>query len=142
MATRVSQGILYLMGTKAVDFENDEFIIILMGTGFIFNRASHFEYLDVSASELPTLYGYTQFTKVLTGVTVTQNNTLFKLTVTWANPQWVANGGSIGPASGAIIIDNTVQYDPIVGYIDFGGDKTEPDGGTFTIANPTFEIST
>ena len=142
MATKISQRILYLMATKAVDFANDSFIIILMQSGFVFNITTHKTYANVSASELGTAYGYTVKTKALTGVTVTQDDTLWQLRVTWANPQWTASGGAIGPVSGAIIIDDTVANDPIVEYIDFGGDNTEPDGGVFTIANIKFQIET
>ncbi len=142
MATKVSQSILYRLATKLVDFANDSFIIILMNTGFVYNRATHLLYANVSANELATANGYTQKTKVLTGVVVAQDDALYKLTVTWSNPQWTASGGSIGPAAGAFILDDTVANDPLVQYIDFGGDKTEPDGGVFTITNPKFEIAT
>jgi hypothetical protein len=64
--------------------------------------------------------------------------------VTWSNTSWVASGGSIGPSPGAIVYDDTVttpQADAIVGYIDFGGDQTQADGGTATISNVEFRLS-
>ena len=142
MATKVTQNILYLTSKKAIDFSADSFKIILMVSGFTYNRAPHHKYSDVSASELGTGNGYTQATKVLTGVTVTRDDTLFKTVVTWANPQWTASGGSIGPSPGAFIYDDTHADDPLVQYIDFGGDGTEPDGGTFTRTNPKTEFTT
>lgn len=142
MSTKVAQNILYLTSKKTIDFSADVFKIILMTSGFAYNRASHHKYSDVSASELGTGNGYTQASKVLSGVSVTRNDTLFKTVVSWANPSWTASGGSIGPTAGAFIYDDTHADDPLVQYIDFGGDGTEPDGGTFTITNPKIEFTT
>jgi hypothetical protein len=142
MASKLTQNILYLMAKGDVDFDTNSFIIILMTSGFVFSRGSHHEYADVSASELATGNGYTVKTKVLAGITITRNDTLYKATLTWTNPAWVASGGPIGPTPGACIIDDTVANDPIVGYIDFGGEGTEPDGGTFTITSPTIQLTT
>ena len=142
MATKLCQNFLYLMAKGDIDFDTDSFIIILMDTGFTFTRGSYHEYADISAYELATGNGYTQYTKALAGISITRNDTLYKVTITWTNPQWVASGGPIGPTPGACIIDDTVTDDPIVGYIDFGGEGTEPDGGTFTITSPTVELTT
>jgi hypothetical protein len=142
MASKLTQNFLYLLAKGDVDMDTNSFIIILMTTGFVFNRGSHHLYADVSASELATGNGYTVKTKVLAGYAIARNDTLYKATITWSNPAWTASGGPIGPASGAIIIDDTVANDPIVGYIDFGGDGTEPDGGVFTITSPSLDLTT
>lgn len=142
MASKVTQNVLYLMLQKAIDFSADSFIIILMKEGFVFNQGTHNVYADVSASELDTGNGYTQKTKVLTGVSITRDDSLFKAVVSWSNPAWNAAGGPIGPACGAIIIDDTVTDDPIVQWIDFGASGTESDGGTFTVSNPKCELTT
>lgn len=142
MATKVVQNILYLMAKGDVDFDTNALKWILMDTGFVFAQATHHEYADVSASELATGNGYTQFTKAAAGISITRNDTLFKLTITWSNPQWTASGGSIGPSPGAFLVNDTVANDPLVMYIDFGGEGTEPDGGTFTITSPKLEITT
>ena len=62
--------------------------------------------------------------------------------------QWTANGGSIGPTPGAIIFDDTVVAsgatvpdDPIIGYINFGGEQTQADGGVSTITNVEVRIA-
>ncbi len=130
------------MAKGEVDCDTNSFIIILMATGFVFNRATHLTYADVSASELGTGNGYTAGTKALAGIAITRNDTLYKVTITWSSPQWTAAGGPIGPANSAIIYDDTHASDIIVGYIDFGGDGTEPDGGVFTIPTPTVELTT
>ena len=138
MATTVSNKIKYLLAKKAIDFSADSFKIILMQSGFTFNKDTHHGYADVSASELASGNGYTANTKTLAGVAVTEDDTDDRTEVTWSNVTWTASGGSIGPSPGAIIFDDTVTTptaDPIVQYIDFGGDQTQAEGGTATISN-------
>lgn len=141
MASEVSNHIKYLLATKAIDFANDSFKIILMQTGFTFDKDAHEEYADVSASELSTGNGYTANNKTLAGVAITEDDTDDRTEVTWSNVTWTASGGAIGPSPGAIIFDDTVADDPIVGYLDFGGDQTQADGGTATISSIEFRIA-
>ena len=142
MASTVSNKLKFLLASKIIDFANDTFIIILMQSGFVFDRDAHMAYADVSAFELATANGYTIKTKELTGVKVTEDTVNDYCSVVWSNVTWTATGGSIGPTPGAIIIDDTVEADgdevpadPIIGYIDFGGNQTQADGGTATISN-------
>lgn len=142
MSTEANNKIAYLLATKAVDFAGDIFKIILMQSGFTFNKDTHHGYADVSGSELGTANGYTAGGNTLAGVSVTENDTDDRTDVAWNNSSWVASGGSIGPSPGTIIYDDTVADDPIVGYIDFGGDQTQADGGTATISSIAFRLST
>lgn len=135
MANQASNRLKYLLATKVIDFLNDQFKILLMDTGFVFNKDTHHQYSDISASELATGFGYTQKNKVLAGVTVTEDDANDRTEVTWTNPSWTAAGGDIGPSPGAIIIDETAANDPIVGYIDFGAEYTQADGGTATLGS-------
>lgn len=130
----LTNHIKYLLLTKQVDFANDVFKIILMQTGFTFDKDSDAEYADVSGSELATANGYTAGGFTLTGVSVTEDDTDDRGEVTWNSATWTASG-TIGPTPGAIIYDDTVANDPIVQYIDFGGDQTQAAGGTATIGN-------
>lgn len=144
MATAASNKLKYLLASKIIDFANDSFKIILMDTGFTFDKDSHHGYADVSASELSSGNGYTKNTKTLANVAVTEDDTDDRCEITWSNVTWTASGGAIGPSPGAIIYDDTVTTptdDPIVGYIDFGGDQTQADGGTATISNIEVRIS-
>jgi len=144
MASTVSNKIKYLLATKAIDFANDTFKIILMQSGFTFDKDTHHAYADVSASELTTGNGYTAGGATLGGVTVTEDDTDDRTEVTWTNPTWTASGGAIGPSPGAIVYDDTVAApvaDPIVGYIDFSGDQTQADGGTATISGVEFRLA-
>ena len=142
MSTKVVQNFLYLMAKGEIDLDSDSLIWILMTTGFSYTQATHHEYADVSGSELATGYGYTQKTKTAAGISISRDDTLYKLSVTWSNPQWTASGGSIGPSPGAFLLDDSVTDDPLVMYVDFGSEGTEPNGGTFTLASPTLEIAT
>ena len=140
MANQASNKIKYALATKAIDFSADTFKIILMQTGFVFNKDTHHAYSDVSGSELATANGYTAGGTTLAGVTVTEDDTDDRCDITWSNPSWTAVGGNIGPASGAIVYDDTAS-DFVVGYIDFGGDYTQPNGGTITLVGVEFRIS-
>lgn len=142
MATSPSNKCKYLLLKKVIDFSADSFKIILMQSGFSFDKDTHEGYANVSASEVANGNGYTTGGAVLAGVSVTEDDTADLGKVTWTNPSWTASGGDI-TASGAIIYDDTVSSptaDPIIGYIDFGGDITQANGGTFTIANPMVRI--
>jgi hypothetical protein len=143
MASTVANKFKYALATKQIDFSGDTFKIILMQSGFTFNKDAHHGYADVSASELATGYGYTAGGNTLSGVVVTENDTTDLTEITWNNSSWTASLGAIGPTPGAIIYDDTPttpQADPIVGYIDFGSDQTEPDGGVATVANIEVDI--
>lgn len=144
MATTVANKLKYLLATGAINFSSNSFKIILMKSGFTFDADAHHGYADVSANELATGFGYTQNTKTLSGVTVTEDDTDDRTEITWTNVTWTASGGSIGPTPGAIIFDDTVTTptaDPIVGYIDFGGEQTQADGGVATISSIEVRIA-
>lgn len=144
MATEAANKIKYALATKQIDFANDTFKIILMATGFTFNKDTHHGYADVSGSELANGNGYSTGGNTLAGVAVTEDDVDDRTEVTWSNTSWSASGGSIGPSPGAIIYDDTPtspQADPIVGYIDFDGEQTQADGGVATIANVEVRIA-
>ena len=141
MSNEASNKIKYLLATGAIDFSSDVFKIILMESGFVFDKDNHHQYTDVSGNELATANGYTVGGNTLAGVTVTEDDVDDRTEITWNNTSWTAAGGAIGPASGAIIYDDTHADDPIVGFIDFGADYTQVDGGTATIIAPEVRIS-
>ena len=141
MANQASNKIKYQLAIGAIDFSGDTFKIILMESGYVYNKDTHEDYTDVSGSELGGGNGYTAGGATLAGVTVTEDDTDDRCEITWNNVTWTAAGGPIGPASGAIIYDSTHADDVIVGYLDFGGDYTQPDGGTATIIEPEVRIS-
>ena len=137
MAATIANKARYNLALKKIDFANDSFKIILMDTGFVFNPDTHHGYSDVSGEELATGNGYTQNTKVLAGVSVTEYDAGDYTSVTWSNVSWTASGGDIGPTPGAIIFDDTVtdHADVIICYISFEADYTQLEDGVATITN-------
>lgn len=137
MPTLPSNEFKDIIGRKLVSFPADVFKIILMQSGYVFDRANHNTYADIASMELPTGAGYTAGGQALTGVTLTRDNINNEERVTWNNASWLATGGDI-VAQGAIIFDDTItapNADPTIGYIDFGAPTTTFDTGQFTIAN-------
>ena len=85
--------------------------------------------------ELASGYGYTQDTKTLAGQALAEDDANDRSEVTCNNIIWTATAGSIGPTPGCLLYDDTAGDDTIIGYIDFGGEQTAPDGADFTISN-------
>lgn len=134
MANQASNHYKYLLNTKQIDLDNDTFIIILMQSGFTFDKDGHALYADVVASELPTGNGYTQNTKTLVpAAAVTEDDVNDRSEVVFDPVSWTAGGGPIGPTCGAIILDSTLGGSPVCGFLDFGGDYTQADGGVATL---------
>ena len=116
-----------------VDFANDVFKMVLMSNAYVFDQDAHSSLSDVSALVLAPGNGYAAGTLVLVGVT--QDDVNDRGEAEFADFEWTAAGGSIGPANGALIYDDTHASDRIIGYVDFGTAQTATDGGTFKIAN-------
>lgn len=136
MANEAAVRFTYRLPRAEIDFLNDTFKVILMQSGFTFDRDNHHGYADVSASELAAGFGYTAGGATLAGVAVTENDANDRTNITWNDPTWTAGpGGDIGPTCGAIIYDDTEANDSIIGFIDFGADYTQADGGTMTLVD-------
>ncbi len=144
MATAATNKIKYLLSTKQIDFANDAFKIILMANTYVFNKDDDHYYANISANELANGNGYVTGGANLANVVVLEDDTDDRVEVTWNNANWTANGGNIGPTPGAVIYDNTpanAANKGVVGFIDFSGNQTQANGGTFTIANIEVRIS-
>lgn len=142
MPAIASNHITYLIATKVVDFTNDTFRLTLMTTGFVFDRDTHEIWADISASEHANENGYTTGGNTLTGISVIEDDVNNRTNITWDNTYWTASGGSIGPSPGGIIRDSTAPGDPVIAYIDFGGEQTLHDGGRGDFINIEFRIDT
>lgn len=148
MATSVSNTARICLANKKIDFKVDSFKICLMESGFIFDPDNDESWADILAEELADGHGYAQDTKLLAGVVITKNDITNRAEVTFSNVTWTAVGGDIGPTPGAIIYNDSVVEDvtdevpddPIIGYIDFGSEIIQANGGTMTIANIQIDI--
>lgn len=131
----LSNHFKYQKNVGNINFSSDTIKIILMNDSFAFNKDTHATLADVTANQLATEYGYTQNDETLANVSVSEDDTNDKCTVTWDDPSWTASGGSIGPTGSCCLIDDTTADDTVIGCIDFGTDYTIPNGTTFSIQN-------
>jgi hypothetical protein len=129
-----------MLATKKVDFSADVFKAILIKTTFAFNKDTHATLADVTASQIATGFGYTQNDKILAGISVIEDDTNDRCTITWTNPTWTATGGDIGPFGALIIYDDTTTDDTVVFCADFGTDYTIPNGSSFQPQNVSMNI--
>jgi len=125
-----------------IDCDGHSWILILMATAFTYDKDADDGYANVSAEELGAGNGYAQKTKALANPVIAVDDTNDRSDCSWDDVVWTASGGNIGPSPGAIPLDDTHASDALAGYIDFGGDQTATDGGTFTVANPTIRLTT
>ena len=142
MATETSNHYKAELHQGSIDFSSDVFKIILMATGFTFDKDAHATLSDVSASELANGNGYTTGGETLANVDTSsiENDTDDRSEISWDTVSWTASGGSIGPTPGAIIYDDTTADDTIVAYLDFGGEETIPSGTPLNINTPTIRL--
>lgn len=141
MASALSNHFKYQLAKKQIDMDTDTFKLILMATGFTFNKDTHATLADVSASELANGNGYTTGGVTLANSTVTEDDTNDKASVSFDNISWTASSGALGPTPGAIMYDDTVGDDTIVGFIDFTTERTVTDGNMLLIQNIKVDLA-
>jgi hypothetical protein len=141
MASALSNHFKYQLAKKQIDMDADTFKLILMATGFTFNKDSHATLTDVSASELANGNGYTTGGVALANSTVTEDDSVDKAITVFDNITFTASGGSLGPTPGAIVYDDTTGDDTIVGYIDFITERTITVGNNLLIQNIAVNIA-
>lgn len=132
------------VGDGGIDMDGDTFKVELYNSTHTFTAANTAR-ANVSANALATANGYTNPGQDLASVTwasVTGTQTFDA-----ADTTWTASGGSIGPASDAVIYSDTStspSVDLLVCSIDFDGDQTAGDGTDFKItynASGIFTVS-
>lgn len=139
MANEIANAFKGMLWKGQIAAETDTFKIILMASGYEFNKDTHFNYAAVSASELPTGNGYTHGGQDLTGNTVTVDTVEDRAEVTFNNAQWTATGGSLASVGAIIYNDSTAapgdDYDKaVVAWIDANGTQITADGAALTIS--------
>ena len=148
MAAVIANKGKYCIAVGDVDFKNDTFKILLMDTGFTFNKDTHHSFADISVDELATGNGYTQDDETLGVATVTEDDTDDRTEITWPNVSWTATSSGIGPTAGFLIYDDTVTTagtatiaNPIIEYVAFDSEITQPGGADLVIQNIQINIA-
>lgn len=117
-------------GDNTIDLDTDTFDIILMNSTHVFSSANTVK-ADISANEIATANGYTQGAETLASITWSETGGTTKFDA--ADVTWTASGGSIGPATDAVIYSETAASDELMCSIDFDGAQTAGDGTDFKV---------
>jgi hypothetical protein len=91
--------------------------------------------------ELQAGFGYTQDTKTLTTLVLTEDLANDRAELTCDDVSWTASGGAIGPTPGAILYDDSTTDDTILGYLSFGANQQAGDGADFVISVIVIRVS-
>lgn len=141
IVTTVSNHFKFQLASGNIDFDADTFKVILMNTTFAFDKDADATLSDVTSDQIATGNGYTQNDKTLSSVSVTEDDTNDKCTITWTNPSWTASGGAIATFGAMIIYDDTSSDDTVVCCVDFGTDYSIGDTASFEPQSITIDIS-
>ena len=122
----------YQKAKKLIDLSADSLIIILMKTTFAFDKDADATLSDVTADQIATGDGYTQDTKALANLVLTEDDANDRAYMSCDDPSWTASG-DIPSVGAAIIYDDDTSDDTVIGCIDFGVNYTTASGTTFKI---------
>lgn len=135
MATQVynSFKLKLIDNSTKIDLSSDTIKIALVTSTYVPSADNHDFFNDIT-NEVSGA-GYTAGGATLASKTVTQDNTNDKAVFDAADVTWTTSSIT---ARGAILYKSTgvSSTSPLIGYIDFGADKTS-DGGTFQITIST-----
>ena len=126
--------------TKVISTVTAGVITVTDTTGLVAESAGNMVTVQAD-DEIPTGNGYSQNGVLLTGQTVTEDDTNNRAEMTCNNIDFSASGGAVGPTPGVILYDDTVSEKTIIGYLDFGGDQTIADGNKLRLQNVRIRIS-
>lgn len=142
MATQLSNNFKLQKMKGTIDFTpstGDTFKLILVND-FIFSPNTHGTLADIPAGNKTAYgFGYESTNITIAVVDLAIDTIQNKAVASFAAKNWLASGGDIGPANGAILYVDTHADDCIVGFFDFQYVKTALDGGTFSLTNIVVE---
>lgn len=131
----------YQLANKKIDLAADSIKVLLMASGYTFNKDTHSAFANVSATELATGHGYTRNSKVLASCVLTEDSGADRAEMVCDDVAWTASS-AIGPTPGAILYDDAASAaDAVIGYLDFDGNQTAPDTEAFEIKNIKIRVS-
>jgi len=145
MANDVPNSFKAMVLKGQIDGDADTFKMILMASGFVFDKDTHHAYANVSAHETANGAGYTTGGVALSGVSIVTDDSGNIATISWSDAQWNSTGTLI--ASGAIIYDDSTDTsggddytDAVVAYIDAGSLYTVANGAPLIIRNISISL--
>ena len=124
----------YQLATGNIDFSTDVFKMILMGTGFVFDKDAHPDLASVTANQIASGNGYAQNDITLADGSFTEDDTGDRFSATWDDVTVTASGGAIESFIGVIVYDDTTSDDTVIFYTDLDTTVALTDGLSF-IAN-------
>lgn len=135
MASLIYNSFLDDLTRCNIDADADTFKTLLVTSSYTANKDTHLKRSDVTNEATGT--GYSSG-GVTTACTVAKDLTNDKITLTFAAASW---SSSTITARGAVIYKSTgtASADPLVGYIDFGGDVSST-GGTFSVSSSVITL--
>jgi hypothetical protein len=136
MASLIYNSAVDDLARGAIDFDTDTFKTLLVTSSYTPNKDTHDKRDDVT-NEVAATGGYTAGGET-SACTVTKDTANDKVTLSFAAVSW---GSSTITAAGAVIYKSTgtASADPLVAYIDFGGDVSS-NGGTFSVGASTITL--
>lgn len=137
----IPNHLFYRLANGGVNFSSDTVKAILLDSTYTVDIDADATLSDITSHQLATNYGYTQNSKTLTGVTVTEDDTNNQVSILYESPTWSASGGDIGPFKAMALYSDTSSDDTIMGIADFGTNLTIPNGTSFSPQNLKFTIS-
>lgn len=136
MASLIYNSAVDDMARGAIDFDTDTFKTLLVTSSYTPDKDTHDKRDDVT-NEVAATGGYTAGGET-SACTVTKDTANDKVTLAFAAVSW---GSSTITAAGAVIYKSTgtASADPLVAYIDFGGNVSS-NGGTFSVGASTITL--
>lgn len=125
-----------------INFLSDAVNVGLTSSLYTPNQDTHAHYSDIT-NELSTADGYTAGGQALASKTLASSTNV--ATFDAADPVWTTGAGETLTAHRAFYYDSTpgtAATDPLISWIDFGGDESASNGGTFTIQIDAAGIAT
>ena len=134
----VSNKFKYEMGIESVDLSSDTVKVILMESGFVYDKDADGTYANVSADEITSAGGYTVGGEALTVDSAwAQDNTNDRAAITWVDKTFTASGAAFDTFCAAILVltvdATTDTTDVVIGCIEFGQDISVADGASFQL---------
>lgn len=135
MASLIYNSCIEDLAKGTIDFDTDTFKVLLVTSSYSPDKDTHTRGDDIT-NEV-TGSGYTAG-GATSACTVTKDTANDKVTLSFAAVSW---GTSTITAAAGVIYKSTgtAANDPLVAYIDFGGDVSST-GGTFSISASTVTL--